>query len=213
VGGTVLYFKSFYQGLFEGPTADPQVRAEIRRRADAVGLAALHAELLQVDPEAAARIHPNDLRRIERALEVYQLTGTPISRLQSQWVSQAIRRPDWNWTLIGLRHSRESANQRINQRVRRMVSAGLVDEARRIWTDPRGVGEQARQAVGYAELFAHFTGQYSLEDAVERIKINSRQLAKHQRTWLRRLEDVHWIDVPEEADLPTTLEQAAALVS
>ncbi len=212
VGGTVLYFKSFYQGLFEGPTADPDVRAEIRRRAAAEGLPALHAELQAVDPDAAGRIHPNDLRRIERALEVYQLTGTPISRLQRQWVSQGIRRPDWNWKLIGLRHSRESTNQRVNERVRRMLAAGLVEEARRIWSDPRGVGEQARQAVGYAELFAHFAGQYSLEEACERIKINSRQLAKHQRTWLRRLDHVHWIDVPEHAELPDLLALATRVI-
>ena len=206
VGGTVLYFKCFYEGLFEGPTANPELRAEIRRRAEAEGLAALHAELARIDPVAASRsrIHPNDLRRIERALEVYQLTGTPISALQQQWESHALRRPEWNWTLIGLRRPREVSNRRINERVRRMVAAGLVEEARHIRQDARGVSDQAAQAVGYAELFEYFAGRMSLEDAIERIKINSRHLAKHQRTWLKRFPGVQWLDI-DEADNPSSL--------
>lgn len=198
VGGTVLYLKCFYEGLFEGPAADPDIRATLRARAERDGLAALHAELAKVDPEAAARIHPNDLRRIERALEVFQLTGTPISELQRQWTGTSIRRPDWDWTLIGLRREREAANRRINTRVRAMVAAGLVDEARRIWSDPHGVSEQAAQAVGYAELFAHFRGEIGLDDAIEKIKINSRRLAKQQRTWLRRFPGVRWVELGDE---------------
>jgi len=201
VGGTLLYFKCFYQGLFAGPSADPAIRAEIRRRAEVEGIEALHAELARIDPEAAARIHRNDLRRIERALEVHRLTGTPISVLQREWDSQSIRRPEWDWVLIGLRRPREVNNRRINERVRRMVAAGLVEEARRLWADPRGLSDQARQAVGYAELFEHFEGRMSLDEAIERIKINTRHLAKQQRTWLRRLERVNWIDVEEADDL------------
>lgn len=212
VGGTILYFKGFYQGFFEGPPADARVRAEIRRRAEVEGLSALHAELARVDPDAAARIHPNDLRRIERALEVHQITGTPISRLQQQWTSPTRRRPEWNWTLIGLRQPRDEVNRRINERVRRMIAAGLVEEARRIWSDPRGVGAQASQAVGYAELFDHFAGRLSLEDAIERIKINSRRLGKHQRSWLKRVEDVCWIDVEESDDTAGLLSRVSAML-
>ncbi len=197
VGGTVLYFRSFYEGLFAGPAADPEFRANLRGRAEREGLDALHAELAHVDPEAAARIHRNDLRRIERALEVYRRTGAPISRLQQQW-DRMIRRPDWDWRLLGLRREREAANRRINERVRRMVRDGLVDEAHRLWSDPRGVGPQAGQAVGYAELFEHFAGRCSLEDAVERIKINSRRLAKQQRTWLKRMPRVAWLETSDD---------------
>jgi tRNA dimethylallyltransferase len=200
VGGTMLYFKCFYEGMFAGPSADPQLRAELRVRAESEGLDALHAELATVDPEAAARIHRNDLRRIERALEVHHLTGRPISELQKQWDSTSIRRPDWTWTLIGLRREREEASRRINDRVRRMIAVGLVDEARRIWSDPRGVSDQARQAVGYAELFDHFEDKLDLDDAIERIKINSRRLAKQQRTWLKRATEVNWVDVREQDD-------------
>lgn len=197
VGGTVLYFKSFYNGMFEGPSANESIRAALRARAAAEGTERLYAELSKIDPAAAARIHPNDLRRIERAIEVYQLTGRPISEHQQQWDSDAIRRPEWNWRLIGLRHEREQGNHRINERVRRMIADGLVDEARRIWSDPRGVSMQARQAVGYAELFEHFAGQSTLEDAIERIKINSRRLAKQQRTWLRRIPGVTWFELTD----------------
>lgn len=194
VGGTVLYFKCFYHGLFAGPSADPQLRAALRARAAREGVAALHAELARVDPEAAARIHPNDLRRIERALEVYQLTGRPISAFQQQWSQPARRRPEWDWTLLGLRREREAGNRRINERVRRMVAAGLVDEVRRLWQDARGMSRQARQAVGYAELIAHFEGRWTFHEAIERIKINSRQLAKHQRTWLKRFTEIRWTE-------------------
>lgn len=193
VGGTVLYLKCWREGIFEGPTAEPEVRAEIRRRAREEGLAALHAELTRIDPEAAERIHPNDLRRIERALEVYHLTGRPISALQRQWDAASPRRDDWARTLIGLRRPREEANRRINARVKRMVELGLVEEARRLWSDPHGVGKQASQAVGYAELFEHFEGRRALDDAIEQIKIHSRQLAKHQRSWLKRF-DMQWIE-------------------
>jgi tRNA dimethylallyltransferase len=200
VGGTVLYFKSFHVGLFDGPSANENVRAEIRARAASIGAEALHAELAAIDPAAAARIHRNDIRRIERALEVHRLTGRPITALQTQWDTPTVRRPDWSWRLIGLRREREAANRRINDRVRRMIDAGLAEEARRIWSDPRGVSTQARQAVGYAELFEHFAGELTLDEAIERIKIHSRRLGKHQRTWLRRMPGLTWFDLaPDQA--------------
>jgi tRNA dimethylallyltransferase len=205
VGGTVLYFKCWYEGIFEGPAADPDIRAAIRQQAATEGLDALHAELARIDPEAAARIHRRDLRRIERALEVHQLTGQPISVLQRQWDRSTPRRADWHWLLIGLRRSREETSRRINQRVKRMMEGGLVNEARRIWADPRGVGPQARQAVGYAELFEHFAGRWSLEEALEQIKIHSRRLAKQQRTWLKRLADVQWVDAEGVEDTTVLL--------
>jgi len=215
VGGTVLYFKCWYEGLFAGPSADPAVRAELRRRAAAEGPAALHAELAAVDPVAAARIHRNDLRRIERALEVYRLTGRPISSLQRQWgPGGAARRPDWCWRLLGLRRERADANHRINLRVRQMVAAGLLDEVRRLAADPRGLSAQASQAVGYAELLAHLAGRLSFAEAVEQIKVNSRRLAKHQRTWLRRIAGVKWLDVAAgEPDAAVLARLEAALAA
>jgi tRNA dimethylallyltransferase len=212
VGGTVMYLKFLYQGVFEGPSADEDLRRTIRARLAAEGAEALHAELARVDPVSAARIHVNDHRRVERALEVYQLTGRPISELQREWDSDAIRRPDLIWTLVGLRREKEAASRRINARVRAMIEEGLEEEARRIWSDPRGVSPQAAQAVGYAEWFAHFRGAMSRTDAIERIKINSRQLAKHQRTWLRRFSGMRWIDLDDESTVEALVEQVMAMV-
>lgn len=205
VGGTLLYFKCWHLGLFEGPAADPAFRTDFRQRAAAEGLDVLHAELTRIDPVAAQRIHRNDLRRIERALEVHHLTGRPISTFQQQWDAAGPRHPEWDWILIGLRRERTDVNRRINARVKRMVAAGLLEEARRIWSDPRGVGPQARQAVGYAELFEHLSGPTTLPDAIERIKINTRRLAKQQRTWLKALRAVRWVDA-------TGVEHTAALL-
>jgi len=192
VGGTCLHIKALSEGLFEGPGADPQIRAEIRRRAGREGAAALHRELARIDPRAAQRIHPNDLRRIERALEVFRLAGRPISELQQQWDAPQRR---YDCRFIGLRREKADQNHRINLRVQRMIDRGLVDEVRLLLSAPGGLSDVAAQAVGYAEIIAYLRGEDALEDAVERIKINTRRLAKSQRTWFRRWRDVAWVDV------------------
>jgi tRNA dimethylallyltransferase len=199
VGGTALYLKGLTHGLFEGPSADANVRADLRARALAEGTQRLHDELRRVDPEAADRIHPNDMRRIERALEIHALTGRPISDLQTQWRSAS---PRYACRWLGIRREREDQSRRINRRVVRMMEAGLPAEVRSLLAEPAPLSDQARQAVGYAEIIEHLQGGCSLEDAVEAIKINSRRLAKQQRTWFRRFEDVTWIDaaVDEPAD-------------
>ena len=196
VGGTSLYIKALAEGLFEGPSADAAARRRIRARARAEGLGALHAELSAVDPAAGARIHPHDERRIVRALEVYESTGTPISELQRQWASGA-RRCDA--AFIGLRRDRADGNRRINRRVRRMVEQGLRDEVAALLAEPAGLSPQAARAVGYAEMIEHLRGRCSLDQAVEKIKINTRRLARKQRTWHRRFPDVRWFDAgPDE---------------
>ena len=195
-GGTALYLQALVEGLFEGPSADPGFRQEFRRRAAREGLSALHAELARVDPATAAQVHPNDLRRIERALEIHALTGTPISALRTQWGST---RPDYDVHYIGVRRDRQEASVRINQRVMKMVELGLVDEVRRLLAEPQPLSLQASQAVGYAEIIAHLEGRISLDEAIEQIKINTRHLAKAQRTWFRRFSPVHWFDAgPDE---------------
>ncbi len=202
VGGTMLYIQGLIAGVFEGPSADPEFRAELRARAARVGAPALHAELAAIDPAAAGRIHPNDLRRIERAIEVHHATGTPISVLQTQWEA---RRSTYDCRLVALRWPRDLINRRINARVKRMLDAGLLDEVRSLLVEPAGIGPQASQAVGYAEIIAHLRGELTLEEAIERIKINSRRLGKHQRTWMRRIPGIHYIDVDESK----TVEQVA----
>jgi tRNA dimethylallyltransferase len=195
VGGTSLYLKALTEGLFEGPSTDEAIRAELSRRAKTQGLAALHAELAAVDERAAERIHPNDEKRIIRALEVYHATGQPISRLQTQWETQ--RRYDC--VLIGLRREKEDLHRRINVRVRTMVEAGLREEVERLLAEPGGLSRQAAQGVGYAEMIEHLQGRCDFDQAVEDIKINTRRLAKKQRTWHRRWRETVWFDLsPDE---------------
>jgi tRNA dimethylallyltransferase len=179
VGGTHLYAKALLDGLFEGPKPDPALRAELV----AMGLPALRAELERVDPAAATRIHPNDERRTVRALEVFRQTGMPMTEHQTQWDGQDGRR---DIVLVGLEWPTEAINGRINARVRAMMAGGFLDEVRGLVE--RGVlGPQAREALGYKQLAEHLSGACSLDDAVERIKIQTRRFAKNQRTWLRRL--------------------------
>lgn len=180
VGGTNLYIKAFLDGLFQAP----EPSEEIRERVGAMDQPQRRAMLAQADPEAHARIDGADTRRTRRALEVYLQTGTPITQLQRQWDRDKPTRPEA--VLVGLDWQVEAINARINQRVRIMIEQGLVDEARAIF-DADGFGEQSREAIGYKQLIAHFEGRCSLDEAIERIKIDTRRFAKNQRTWLKRL--------------------------
>jgi tRNA dimethylallyltransferase len=192
VGGTALYLKALLYGLFEGPSRDAALRQRIRARAASEGVEALHAELARVDPAAAQRIHPNDLRRIERALEVYHVTGQPISEHQQQWDRPE---PRYRFRIFGLQREREDLHHRINRRVAEMIAAGWVDELRALLARPQAMSQQASQALGYGILAEHLAGRLTLEEAVEQIKIATRQFAKAQRTWFRRFSPVTWIDV------------------
>ncbi|MBN2129084.1 MAG: tRNA (adenosine(37)-N6)-dimethylallyltransferase MiaA [Sedimentisphaerales bacterium] len=209
VGGTALYIKALLYGLFEGPGSDERIRAELHSRAEAEGLARLHGELARVDPEAAERINPNDARRIIRALEVHRLTGRPISSFQRQF---EVERPLHDWMLIGLRRERALESRRINARVRKMVEAGLVGEVESLLAEAEPLSKQARSAIGYAEIIEHLEGRMDRETAVERVKINTRRLAKGQRTWFKTFRGVHWIDIePDEPD-KNVLDRAQKLV-
>ena len=192
VGGTSLYIKALSEGLFEAPPGDQAVRLALRRRAEKDGLSALYAELADVDGESAERIHPHDERRIVRALEVYHTTGRRISELQAQWDSGSARH---DCVFIGLRRDKADQGGRINARARTMVQAGLRDEVAALLAEPAGMSQQAAAAVGYAEMIAHLRGDLTEDEALERIKMNTRRLAKKQRTWHRRWRDVIWFDV------------------
>lgn len=204
VGGTNLYVKAMVEGLFDGPAADVALRERLTARAAAEGLPALHAELAWKDPDSGQRIHPNDAKRIFRALEVHAATGKTISELQKQWDMGTSR---YNCVLIGLRRDKEELSRRINLRVKKMVEAGLRDEAASLLAEPSPPSPQAAQAVGYAEMFEHLRGKTSYEDAVEAIKINTRQLAKKQRTWQRRWTKAIWVDVAADATANAVADQ------
>ncbi len=197
VAGTALYIKALLYGLFEGPGTNQQIRAELKTRAQEQGLAELHHELTKIDPIAAERINPNDSKRIIRALEVYQLTGKPISSLQKQWDNDDNKH---DWTIIGLRREKTEEGKRINSRVKKMIADGLVDEVKALLAEEKPLSKQARCAIGYAEIIEYLNGQIELEEAIELIKKNTRRLAKNQRTWFKTFKDVRWLDIePDES--------------
>jgi tRNA dimethylallyltransferase len=199
-GGTVLYVKALTEGLFEGAPRDSETRAKIRAEAEEKGLEALHARLASVDPEAARRIHRNDLRRIERALEVHTLTGKPISALQAQFGRV---RDGHERTVFALAHRREDLDRRINRRVDRMMAQGWLDEVRKLAARPGGISREAAQALGYRELLAWVAEgeKGSLDEVVEKIKTNTRRFARRQLNWLRHhVEGLRVLDVPPGAE-------------
>ena len=201
VGGTSLYVKALSEGLFEGPSADPEIRGELIARSEAEGPGPLHAELAAIDPESALRIHPNDTRRIVRGLEVFRSCGKSLTELQKQWDSGDKR---YDCVFIGLRRDKADQSGRINARVKRMVTDGLADEVKSLLDETEPLSPTAAQAVGHAELIAHFKGLCSLDEAIEQIKINTRRLAKKQRTWHRRFEGIQWFDLAPDATVEET---------
>ena len=180
VGGTNLYIKSFLDGMFSAP----EPAEEVRQRVRGMEQDERRRLLATADPAAHERIHSSDIRRTVRALEVYLQTGTPITELQKQWESEQTHRPEA--VLVGLDWDAETIKSRANRRVKAMVEQGLADEVRGLW-EQNLLGDQASQAIGYKQLIAHFERACSLDEAVERVKIETRRLAKNQRTWLRRL--------------------------
>jgi tRNA dimethylallyltransferase len=210
LGGTALYIKALLYGLFEGAGSDERLREELRARVQVEGLAELHRELTTIDPVAAERINPNDARRIVRAMEVYRITGQPISSFQKQWETRQMKH---DWTIIGLRREKTDASGRINKRVKKMISAGLVDEVKSLLEEEEPLGQQARCAIGYAEIIDHLNGKTSLEEATELIKVHTRRLAKGQRTWFKTFRDVNWLDIEADEPAERIFERAKALLS
>ena len=191
VGGTPLYLKAMLRGIFEGPPADWTLRRRLidEARTDPT---ILHRRLQAVDPAAAARLHANDTRRIVRALEVYEATGTPISVFQQQFEHG---RPAEEGRVFVLDWPREVLHERINRRVEAMFAAGLVEETRRLAESERPLGRTARQAVGYREVIEHRSGKRDLPETIELVKLRTRQFAKRQLTWFRSLSECRWVPV------------------
>lgn len=209
VGGSAMYIKALLYGLFEGPGTDEKIRRELKRRIAVEGTAALHAELAAIDPLAGERIRPNDARRIIRALEVYQLSGEPISALQQQGWTGAYR---GHWKIIALRRDKADANSRINTRVKRMIEQGLVNEVKALLAEDRPLSRQARSAIGYAEIIDYLAGAISLDKAIEKIKINTRRFAKSQRTWFKAFRSINWLDVASTEGPEQVLERAIEML-
>ncbi|MBI3327474.1 MAG: tRNA (adenosine(37)-N6)-dimethylallyltransferase MiaA [Nitrospinae bacterium] len=199
VGGSGLYIRALTDGLFTGPSADRDLRASLEAEANLGGIHILHDRLAQVDPQSARRIHPHDRVRIIRALEVYTLTGTPISEWQRQWHPPQRPQP---FVLIGLQRDRHDLRARIAARTQAIIRKGLVTEVRWLLAEGFSPGLPPLRSVGYAEIIAYLAGEYSLTEAQALIARNTWHLAKRQMTWFRRVTGIRWVSltgVPEAA--------------
>jgi tRNA dimethylallyltransferase len=224
VGGTALYLKALLRGLFSGPPADWKLRAELEELARLSGVEVLHARLQAADPVAAKKLHPNDVRRIIRALEVHHATGTPISALQEQFDKG---RPASECRVFVLDWPRDILDERIRKRVDQMFADGLVQEVNTLLNSPssgmpeghrRETKEQAHsrtaaQAVGYRETIEHLHGARDLPATIELVKLRTRQFAKRQMTWFRSLSECRWIGVSDPFDPADVAQRIASHTS
>jgi tRNA dimethylallyltransferase len=208
VGGTPLYLKGLLRGIFQGPPADWPLRRRLADDADRRGPQWLHGRLAEVDPATAARLHPNDTRRLIRALEVYEKMGLPIGQLQQQF---EVGRPAEQCRVFVLDWPRPELHARIERRVQEMFAAGLVEEVRRLVSADRPLSRTARQAVGYREVIEHLEGRHSLAETIELVTRHTRQLAKRQATWFRSLSECRFVAVSGRVDAEKVVEQVLAL--
>ena len=189
-GGTGFYLRTLERGLFAGPAAAPEVRARLEAEAALAGLGALHDRLRTVDPESARRIHPNDPVRIVRALEVYEVTGEPLS---AHFARQEHTDPPYQSLTIGLFDDRRALYERINRRALEMMKRGLVAEVEALRTMGYGPALKSQQALGYKQVHALLDGRLTREEAIYLIQRDTRHYARRQLTWLRKDKSIHWL--------------------
>ncbi|MCC3373207.1 tRNA (adenosine(37)-N6)-dimethylallyltransferase MiaA [Cohnella sp. REN36] len=204
VGGTGLYVESVcYDFRFQQHGSDEAFRARMQALADERGADALHARLAAVDPASAAKLHPNDVRRIIRALEIYETTGRPLSDLQAQERGDRKSSP-YSLALVGLTMDRARLYDRIERRVDQMLEEGLVDEVAGLLSAGVPSDAVAMQALGYKEIAGYLTGLTDYTRAVELLKRDTRHFAKRQLSWFRHMQDLQWVDVdayPKNSEL------------
>jgi tRNA dimethylallyltransferase len=191
VGGTGLYINSVTNGLAELPESDPKLRLEL----DSKSAEDLYKELESIDPQAASEIHPNNKRRVSRAVEVFHLTGEKFSVIGKR----NIKRNNFDFIKIGLERDREHLYSRINLRVDLMMKGGLLEEVKELYTI---YGDDIRRIniIGYSEVIDYLKGEITLEEAIDQIKQNSRRYAKRQFTWFKNDPDVIWFDVEKQSE-------------
>jgi len=221
VGGSGMYVRALLDGIFAGPGRDAVLRDRLEREVAEEGLAPLHERLKKLDPEAGARIHPHDKKRIIRALEVYECSGRTVSSLQAEWDAEPSPCGEGacfsaglqcRAALFGLRRTREEIRQRSDERVERMFAQGAVEEVKSIL----GVGVDSSaailQSLGLDEIREYLKGRCALAEAKELLKKNTRAFAKRQMTWFGRDPRIQWIDVREGEAPDTTAERIIAFI-
>jgi tRNA dimethylallyltransferase len=197
VGGTGLYIRALLKGLVDSPAGTEEVRQELQTEARQRGNPAMLEELRQVDPESAERIHPNNMVRIIRALEVFRTTGITLSRYQQEHGFSGQR---YNSLQIGIHVERQLLYDRIDERVSQMLEQGLLQEVQQLLNAGYGTESKAMRAIGYKELIAHLDGEYGLDEAIRLIKRDTRHYAKRQLTWFNADKDILWLEYPEKFD-------------
>ncbi|MDQ0230424.1 tRNA (adenosine(37)-N6)-dimethylallyltransferase MiaA [Metabacillus malikii] len=203
VGGTGLYIQSvIYDYQFSEAPSDPSYRSHLEERLKNEGELALHKELSTVDPIAAHKVHPNNSRRVIRALEIHHCTNKTMTEYITSQTEEAL----YDVALVGLTMDREVLYNRINSRVDMMIEEGLVDEVKRLY-DKGLRNTQAIQAIGYKELYDYFDGKLSLDDAINLLKQNSRRYAKRQLTWFRNKMNVKWFDMTPQINYHEKVEE------
>ncbi|MGM7468972.1 tRNA (adenosine(37)-N6)-dimethylallyltransferase MiaA [Proteus mirabilis] len=209
VGGTMLYFKALLEGLSPLPSANPEIRAEIEKKAAEQGWEAIHQELASVDPVAAKRIHPNDPQRLSRALEVYLISGKSMTEL-TQISGEALPYDVYQFAIAP--KDRNVLHQRIEARFKQMLTCGFEDEVKSLYQ--RGDLHEdlpSIRCVGYRQMWSYLSGEIDYDEMVYRGICATRQLAKRQITWLRGWHDVHWLDSEDfEQSLNTVLQVVSA---
>ncbi len=198
VGGTGLYVRTVLRGLWEGPPADWEFRRRLEINADANGADWLYRTLSQVDPESARRLHPNDRVKIIRALEVHHLLGRPLSEEHQR---HAFADRPFTPLLIGLTRDRSALYRRVDDRVDLELAKGLVEETRRLLDKGYGRHLGSMKGLGYKQMAGHLAGDYDYEEAVRRLKRDTRRFAKRQLTWFRKEPGIMWLAI-QEAETP-----------
>ena len=194
VGGTGLYVRALIDGLCEAPAAQPHVRARLLEEVRVAGADAAHQRLAAIDPTSAAKIHPRDVRRIVRAMEVYEVTGEPLSH---RWQRQSPDAFPHRFLMIGLDRPRPELYARINARVERMFADGVVDEARMLAAG--SLSHAAQQMLGLPVIIEHLAGRMTREAALQTVQQQTRQYARRQLTWFRRDARIRWVPCEQHA--------------
>ncbi len=193
VGGTGLYIKSFFYGISEIPDLDGSLKKALSDEADINGLDSLFEELAGADPEYASKIHPNDRQRIIRGLEVFRGTGRPFSDFHRESMSEKL--PDS--LVFGLYVDKDVLNGRIEARVDEMFQKGLVDEVRKLREMGFSAELNSMKSIGYSEINEYLDDKLGFEEAVQKIKINTKKYAKKQMTWFKKMKDIIWLETGE----------------
>lgn len=210
VGGSGLYFNAYIDGIFPQVDKDEKLRKKLRGFAKQKGNKALHQKLEEIDPKSANKIHPNDARRVVRALEVYHMTGETISKKKHHTTS--IQEIGITPFIYGLRLPRDMLYNNINKRVDELINKGLIEEAKEI-KESKQLSKTSKMAIGYKEIFSYLEGEKSREEAIDKIKQYTRNFARRQMTWFKNRNDVKWIELKSSQEREKAVEVISSKIN